>query len=90
MSFLPWHSTELGILLSIFVEVMFVGIVFRLDYHRPTSREHIVVQVQLDRLEEVATKDRYHGQALSIGEVHDAGSWSHPSASLIEMRERCC
>lgn len=63
------HAAEL--ILCFWVAHVLVGIVFRLQNHRPTSWEDIVVDIQVIRFEEKASEDRYNSQILAIGKVDD-------------------
>ena len=48
VSFLPWHATEFNMLLPIMAKIVLVAVVLGLDYDSPSSREDIVMQIQLD------------------------------------------
>ena len=90
VSFLPRHPTDLDMFLPIRTKFVFVAIVLGLDYDSPSSREDIVVQIQLDRLEEEAAEHWNDSQVLSIGEMHDTGCRGHASLDLtLDQVMRC-
>lgn len=57
--------------------VVFVGVVFGLDDDSPASRKDAVMEIELIRFEEVATKYWYDSQVLSIRKMHDGWRRGH-------------
>ena len=90
VSFLCGYATECYMFLPIMVEIVVVAVVLGLDYDCPSSREDIVVQIQLDRLEEEAAEHGNNGQVLSIGKMHDTGCRGHAALDrILDQDTRC-
>lgn len=80
---LPRHAAEFHMFLPIAMERVLVAVVLGLDYDGPSCWKDVLVQIQLDRFEEVAAEDGLDGQVLSIGKMHDSRNRGHPSGALV-------
>lgn len=69
--------------LPVVVEVVLVAVVFGLDNHSPSGGEDIVVKIELHGLEEEAAEDGNDSQVLSIGKMHETGSWGHAPSLVL-------
>lgn len=82
---LLWHPTELCNLYLRIADMVF-GEVLGLQNDRPTSREDIMMDVQIIRLEEESTKYRQDGEILAIGKMNHVLRRRH---AVLELRADC-
>lgn len=63
------------------MKLVLVAIVLGLDDDGPSCWKDVLVQIQLNRLKEVASEDGLDAQVLSIGQMDNRRSWGHASVS---------